>query len=194
MNRAHWLSWVLTGIGICGYAVAAETLPPTLRACMSESDSARRLACFDRESARLVETSAPVARRADPPAAASASAAPVAAAAPATVAATPAPAAQSSQDKFGYRGNIARAELDKQQAQEKTDFQQMTAKIAELETMPHGELRITLDNGQVWQQKGGDRGLRVRVGDEVTIKRASLGSFLLNSSGAKGVMRVSRVQ
>lgn len=182
MKRAHLVSWVLVGVGICGCAVAAETLPPTLRACMSESDSARRLACFDRESARLVDTSAPVARRADPPAAA-----------PASVAAPPA-AAASAEDKFGYRGNIARAELDKKQAQEKTEFEQLTGRISEIATLPHGELRLTLDNGQVWQQKAGDRGLRVKVGDEVTIKRASLGSFLLSSSGANGVMRVSRVK
>jgi hypothetical protein len=190
MKRAHWVSWVLTGICIAGSAAAADALPPTLRACMSESDSARRLACFDRESARLVESNAPLARRADPPAAVPAATAP-AAAAPATVAATPAP---SAQDKFGYRGNIARAELDKKQAEEKTDFQQLTSRITEIATLPHGELRLTLDNGQVWQQKPGDRGLRVKVGDEVTIKRASLGSFLLSSSGANGVMRVTRVQ
>ncbi|HKU13431.1 MAG TPA: hypothetical protein VJQ52_03495 [Steroidobacteraceae bacterium] len=190
LNRAHRVSWVLIGIGICGCAVAAEALPPTLRACMSETDSSRRLACFDRESARLVEQSAPVARQADPPVAAPVATAP-AGAASAAVASAP---ARPAEDKFGYRGNIARAELDKQEAEAKKEFDQLTAKVAELGTLPHGELVLTLDNGQEWQQKPGDRGLRVRVGDEVTIKRASLGSFLLSSSGAKGVMRVSRVK
>ena len=90
--------------------------------------------------------------------------------------------AQSAEDKFGYRGNIARAEHDKKEAAER-EFEQLTAKVAELSTLPHGELQLTLDNGQVWQQKPGDRSMRVKVGDEVTIKRGSLGSFLLTSHG-----------
>ena len=53
---------------------------------------------------------------------------------------------------------------------------------------------FTLDNGQVWQQKRGDRGMRIKVGDEVAIRRASLGSFLLTTEAAKGSMRVSRVK
>jgi hypothetical protein len=196
MKRAQLVSWVLTGICIGGSAAAADTLPSTLRACMSESDSARRLACFDRESARLVEPSVPVARRAEPPAApastASAATAP-AAAVPATAAASSTPA-PSAQDKFGYRGTIARAELDKKEAEERTGSEQLTARITEIATLPHGEVRLTLDNGQIWQQNSGERGLRVRVGDEVTIRRASLGSFLLSSSGVKGVTRVARVK
>jgi hypothetical protein len=108
----------------------------------------------------------------------------------ATAAAAPGP---SAEEKFGYRGNLARATLDKQQAADRQEFDQLTAKIAELVTLPHGELQLTLDNGQVWQQKPGDRGMRVKVGDEATIRHGSLGSFLLTTS-AKGSMRVTRVK
>ena len=101
--------------------------------------------------------------------------------------------AQSAQDKFGYRGNLARADLDKQEEEERRAAEQLTARVTELSTLPHGELLLTLENGQVWQQKPGDRAMRVKVGDEVTIKRGSLGSFLLTSQ-AKGSMRVSRVK
>lgn len=206
MNRLQLVSWVLLGVGFGGCAIAADALPPSLRACMSETDAARRLACFDRESARLANDSvaresapAPAPRRPDPPVAApAATAAAPAAAPPATTtaqsAAAPAAAAtaQSAEDKFGFRGNIARAEHDKKEAEER-EFEQLTAKVAELSTLPHGELQLTLDNGQVWQQKPGDRSMRVKVGDEVTIKRGSLGSFLLTST-AKGSMRVARVK
>ncbi len=215
MNRAQLLSWVLSGVCAWGCAGAAEALPPSLRACMSESDASQRLACFDRESERLVQESAPTARRADPPRpasvpapAAAAPSAPSVAAAPSapSVAAPPAAAAtaaaaapatsapaQSAQEKFGYRGNIARADLDKQEEEERREAEQLTAKVTELSTVVHGEMLLTLDNGQVWQQKRGDRGMRIKVGDEVTIRRASLGSFLLTSQ-AKGSMRVSRVK
>lgn len=201
MNRVQLVSWVLVGVCTWGCAVAAEALPPSLRACMSESDASQRLACFDRESARLVQPSAPTARKADPAPApvAAAQSAPSVAAAPAAAATTAAAApaasapAQAAQDKFGYRGNLARADLDKQQEEERRAAEQLTAKVTELSTLPHGELLLTLDNGQVWQQKPGDRAMRVKVGDEVTIKRGSLGSFLLTSQ-AKGSMRVTRVK
>lgn len=194
MTRWQFCSWLLAGLCLCWGAGAAETLPPSLRACMTESDATRRLACFDRESARLTEANAPVAQRSDPPAPAAAQTE-----AAASAAAAPAPAAsaaavpQSGEDRFGYRGSIARAELDKKEAEEKK-FQQLTAKVTELDQQPHGELVLTLDNGQVWQQKRGDRGIRVKVGDEVTIRRASLGSFLLTSSAVNGSMRVTRVK
>ena len=192
MDRAQLVSWVLVGLCAWGSAIAAEALPPTLRACMSESDAARRLACFDRESARLVKDSAPTARKSD-----SLAAAPAAAAA-APAAATPAPAANapapSAQDKFGYRGNIARAEIDKQSEEARTQAEVLTAKVTELSSLAHGEMLLTLDNGQVWQQKRGDRGVRIKVGDEIMIRRAALGSFLLTTQAAKGSMRVSRVK
>jgi hypothetical protein len=168
---------------------------------MAETDSARRLACFDRESARLTQESAPVARQADPPAPAAqaatsppATSAPAAAATAATTAPAAAAAAQSAQDKFGYRGQIARADIDKKEAAEREGAEQLTAKVTELATLPHGELVLTLDNGQVWQQKPGDRAMRIKVGDEVTIRPASLRSFLLTSAAANGSMRVTRVQ
>ena len=205
MNRLQLVSWVLVGVCAGGCAVAAEALPPSLRACMSEADASRRLACFDRESARLTTESAPVARQAatppppaPAPAPAAAKAAPAAAAtAAATGAATAAAAAEKSpEDKFGYRGTIARAEIDKKEAEERKGAEQITATVTEVSTLAHGELVLTLDNGQVWQQKRGDRAMRVKVGDQVSIKRGSLNSFLLTSEakGAKGSMRVSRVK
>src|SRR6188768_3704738 len=107
MNRVLRVSWVLVGVSILGSATAADALPPSLRACMKESDATRRLACFDRESALLAGESAPVARQADPAPtrpAATAPAAPVASAA--ATAGAAAATTQSATDKFGYRGNM----------------------------------------------------------------------------------------
>jgi hypothetical protein len=195
VNRAQKFSWMLIGMGICGYAAAADTLPPSLRACMQETDAARRLACFDRESALLAGESAPVARQVDPAPARPAATAPAPAAPVVSAAGSAAAAAttQSPQDKFGYRGNMARADHDKKKAEEQQS-DQLAAKITELATLPRGELLLTLDNGQMWQQKTADRALRVKVGDQVTIKRATLGSFLLTAEGHSGAMRVSRVR
>lgn len=194
MNRSQLVSWILIGVSVCGGTVAAETLPSGMRACMSESDAGKRLACFDRESARLSKESAPAARQAatpvppvpTPPAAASAAASTAATAA----------AEKSPIDKFGYRGNMARADVDRREEEERRAAEELKATITELSTMAHGELVLTLDNGQMWQQKTSDRALRLNVGDQVTIKRGSLASFLLTSEakGAKGSMRVTRVK
>lgn len=192
MKRAQMFSWVLIGVGFCNCAAAADSLPPSLRTCMKESDATRRLACFDRESALLAGENAPIARQAE--AAPARPSAPAAAAPAASAGATAAARGESAEDKFGYRGNIARAELDKKKEAEQQGFEQLNAKVAELSTLPHGELQLTLDNGQVWQQKSADRALRLKVGDQVTIKRALMNSFLLTSESVKGSMRVARVK
>jgi hypothetical protein len=188
MNRLQMFSWVLVGVACCGCATAADALPPSLRVCMKETDATHRLACFDRESAVLAGESAPVARQADPAPARQAAPAPTATAGAAAA------TAQSAEDKFGYRGNMARADIDKQKAIEQQEFEQLTAKVTELETLPNGGMMLTLDNGQIWQQKTADRAIRVKVGDQVTIKRGALSSFLLTSATNKGSMRVARVR
>jgi hypothetical protein len=199
MNRAQVLLWVLIGLGVCGGAVAADGLPPSLRACMKETDSARRLACFDRESALLAGASVPVAHQVDPAPARSAApapAAPASAAPVATAAATAGAAAattQSATDKFGYRGNMARADVDKKKEAEQGG-EELTAKVTAVETLPNGGLLLTLDNGQMWQQKTADRGMRIKVGEQITIKHGVLNSFLLTSESGKGSMRVARVK
>jgi hypothetical protein len=194
MNRVQRFSWLLVGIGFLGCATAADVLPPSLRACMKEADATRRLACFDRESAVLANENVPVAHQVEaaptrpvaaPPAAPVASAVATAGAAAATT--------QSATDKFGYKGSIAREDLDKKKEAEQASGA-LTAKVAEVAALPNGGLRVTLDNGQVWQQKTADRGMHVKVGDQVTIKHATLGSFLLTSDTINGSMRVSRVK
>jgi hypothetical protein len=194
MNRVQRFSWLLVGMGVLGCATAADALPPNLRACMKEADATRRLACFDRESAVLAGENAPVAHQvepaptrpaAPPPAAPVASAAATAGAAAATT--------QSATDKFGYKGSIAREDLDKKKEAEQASGA-LTAKVAAVTALPNDGLRVTLDNGQVWQQKTADRGMHIKVGDQVTIKHATLGSFLLTSDTVNGSMRVSRVQ
>jgi hypothetical protein len=194
MNRAQSFAWVLVGVGVFGCATAADALPPTLRACMKETDATRRLACFDRESATLAGDSAPVAQRTEPAPPRPAASAPTApAATSAATAGAAASTAQSATDKFGYKGTLAREDIDKKKETEEASGA-LTAKITQVAAQPQGGLIVTLDNGQVWQQKTADLGMHIKVGDQVTIKHAVLGSFLLTSDTAKGSMRVFRVK
>lgn len=189
MNRRGILLAMVMGVWwLPAVAETVATLPESLRACMAERQDSQRLVCFDRETARLAQR----ADAAGPPHAA----APVVPAAPvAAAAAAPAvPAAlERTEEKFGYRGKLARAELDEQKAAAAT-FDELTATITQLSTQPRGEMVVTLSNGQVWAQKAADRSIRLEVGEQVNIRRASLGSFLLSSVNSRGSMRVVRLQ
>ena len=55
----------------------------------------------------------------------------------------------------------------------------------------YGKLVLTLDNGQVWSQVDSSS-LHLRTGDKVRIRRASLGSYLLGTSGSNKTIRVRR--
>lgn len=146
MNRIRSGAVIVAGLwsALSFAAARAETLPASVRACMDERDDARRLACFDRETARLFTPAA--------------AAVPVAAASAPAPAATAAPvAAQSTEEqKFGYRGSLAREEVDRRKAEEEK-LDQVTAKVVAVNALPHGQFVAKLDNGQVWQQKTIDR-------------------------------------
>lgn len=155
-------------------AASAADLAESLRACMAESDEARRLACFDRETAHL----------ATPP-----SVEEMPAAAQAAEAAQTATTELSPEEKFGLSEAQA---LEKQKGEEARKPERLTATLTSISQRPHGELVMTLDNGQVWLQKEAVP-FWVKVGDTVTIKAAAFGSFLM-STGSGRPIRVTRVQ
>jgi hypothetical protein len=176
------LAIAISGSGSVSAALA-QALPAGVRACASEGDDARRLSCYDREIARFDQERRAVV-------APSATAEVTTAAAAATAAVSPAPTA-APDAKFGYRGDIARKELDEQAAATE-GVDRLEATITEVSSRAHGELVVTLDNGQVWAQKAPDSKMRLKVGDQVTIKKASLGSYVLMAAGRS--TRVTRVQ
>lgn len=187
----HGLCVALLGLSSLAAAAAAPDLAERVAACARERDDAARLACFDRltpKSAATTGTPAP-----QVPAAAKSAEAPVAAPEAAATAAA-APAAQSSADDFGLTGSEAarqrEAEAQKQPAaQEKVD--RVTASVTALGKRGHGEIVVTLDNGQVWAQLQAQY-IPIKVGDKVTILAAALHSYRLVSSGH--VTPVTRIQ
>lgn len=61
---------------------------------------------------------------------------------------------------------------------------EITARVTDVATRPHGELVLTLDNGQVWQQIEAAAGWSVKAGDRVIIKSGAFSSYrLLAPSG-----------
>lgn len=171
-------------------------IPAPILACTAESDDAQRLACFDRAVAQMGKAAqtgtaarapAPAGQPASSgaPSASSAAASPPATAstavhaapAAAAVAAAPSPAAASSrpqlspEEEFGLRGSATR--------EEHIELTELTAKATAISAKPHGELVITLDNGQVWAEIAPGSKIRVKPGDPVRIEAGTLRSFIL---------------
>ncbi len=147
--------------------VHAQELPAALLACAAEKDDAARLGCYDREMARAL------------------------AAAPKAVAAKPLVATLSPEERFGFRGELAR-EVEERAKVDSPDLERLVAKITAVSRKPTGEQVITLENGQVWIERAGTSA-SVKVGDTVSIRPASLGSFLMTGPSGRAA-RVARIR
>ena len=154
----------LVAAGPVGAAAPATT--PEFLACAAEKDDARRLACFD----AVVER---------------------ARAAPAHPAPTVAAPPLSQEEKFGLRGELKQEKAQK--VPELQELEQLQAQVTKVSTKPHGELVVTLENGQVWTEIQTNSGARVKAGDRVAIKAGALGSFLLVAPNGRST-RVTRVR
>ena len=146
--------------GLLNPLVAGAASPTAaFMACAAERDDARRLACFDAAVAATKAQPAP------PAGSAAVAAAPV----------------LSKEEKFGLRGELK--EEKAKQAPELMELESVTGKVTKLAAKPHGQLIVTLDNGQVWYEIQANTGLRVKVGDQVTIKAGALGSYSMVANG-----------
>jgi len=146
-----------------GAQTVANSLPPEILACTDEVDMMVRLSCYDSVVIKLRE--APVA----------AGMATVATPAPETITENgpvPEPAELSASDAgFGYDRPPDR----------------ITANVVEFRELPHGELIILLDNGQIWQQKHVDRRFKLRIGETVTVARGAVAGFHLSGDSNRSI-------
>ena len=167
----HWIRPSFLAAILCAAIpqAGAHDLPAALAACRAEKDDAKRLACYDLEVAEGRGQSAP------------------APAAPAQAAAR-----QTPEEKFGYRGVLAREEQDSKKQQSR-DLAELSATVTGVSTRGDGTLVMTLDNGQVWAQNRPDAFFRLKVGERVKIEPAVLGSFLMIGP-SKRTARVTRIK
>ena len=66
--------------------------------------------------------------------------------------------------------------------------------ITDIRYKPRGERIVTLANGQVWEQRDSYTKPKLHLGERVTIKRGSLGSFSLRRDAGGRSIRVRRWQ
>ncbi len=149
---------------------AATVSGADLARCAAITAPDARLACYDALSRR------------QPPASSAADttpASPPAAAPPPGARAAPAP---GTVEAFGYSAAQLNAPLPQGPAQ-------ITAHVQSSTDTRAGDTVLVLDNGQTWQFN--DPTALLKAGDTVTIKRASLGSYLLLTP-TKQTLRVRR--
>jgi hypothetical protein len=160
-----------------GTVLAAEAPLDRARQCATIQDSLQRLMCYDRVFAAS--------------AAAPAVAAP-AVAAPAAV--VPVAPAQASGDtaRFGAE-TLRRSEAERESEAPPSSI---TATVRELRQTRPNVFRVSLDNGQIWQQMDMDSLFILSVGDTVQIDRGRLGGYRMarTSKGGSGWVRVNRVK
>lgn len=96
------------------------------------------------------------------------------------------PPPPTAEEKFGARGDLARAQ-ERKANPVKPRLERLEAKVTAIVARPGGELVVTLDNGQVWQQLPTGESFRLAVGDSVIVKPGALGSYFMTSPHGRSV-------
>ena len=189
MTHTRRLALSTAILAACAAGGALADDPNGLTQCSSIANTAERLACYDRLAGRASAKAPP-----SSPAAAAPAAAPVVSAAPvgaAPPAAAPVPARASTANDFGL-SKVQKERADGAASSSPAEIKSITARVAGFRKGPSGRPRVLFDNGQTWEyEEDGD--YLLAVGDSVTIRRASLGSFLLVTP-SKLVHRVRRIR
>jgi len=180
--RPAWILLTLTLAAGTWHAVASAEEPAGH--CVDIEDDQARLACFDAASGRPDRTGKPLGAVGLPQQPAS-----TAVALP-TLAGAGGPAPPPAQQSVASFGLSA-----EQQSAADSGPGTITARVNSVAAQSHiGRWTVTLDNGQVWQQRETTaESNRPRPGDQVTISKAVLGSYLLYAPG-RGLSRVKRVR
>jgi hypothetical protein len=164
--------------------MAAVLAPPggnaaDWRDCRAIADDAARLACYDRLASEAA--GAPESGPVDD----------VAARADAAQSPSPAGPPPTPEDLFG-RDAVAAEQIVRETAGIGR-LDAMTGRVAELRRDPEGNLLLTLEGGQVWRQVDGPAP-RLAIGDDIRIRRAAFGSYLLAAPGTTRTFRVRRLR
>ncbi len=148
--------------------------PADLARCAAITAPDARLACYDALTGSAGHaTTAPAAVPTPTPAAPTAGAsAPGATPAPASPAAVP-PAATGDAREFG----LSQTQLHPLPVGPSA----IEARIATIVNTLYGRNSVVLDNGQTWTYTDSDQDVRLAPGDQVTIQRAAIGSFLMKT-------------
>lgn len=142
--------------------ITSAQLLDALAACKKVAPAAERLACYDQASSRLAEA----VERKD------------------LVMLDRGEIRRTRRSLFGM--SLPRVPLFRGEGGEETD--ELTAKIVSASSLGMGKWQFRLEDGAVWQTLESKPGLRdPRPGQEVVIKKGTLGNYFIRFNGQSGV-------
>ena len=162
---------IAAGLLVAGAsAVASESVDDAAARCRVIADGVARLSCYDRAFGVVVPAAAPTTTTADRTF-----------------------IDANTEEGFG----LTAAEREQRSRTPETEapraLDEIEAKVTDFKQPRSGRFTLTLDNGQIWQQRETDASIYIRVGDVVTIKKAMLGSYLLVTEGRRST-KVERIK
>jgi hypothetical protein len=181
LDRRHLTVVALAGLNLA--VVAGANAQATAATCADVADDLQRLACYDRAFGRKATPVTPDARPAmtsQASTAATGTTGTATAAAGATAAAAGEPRRTTRED-FGLSEQEQRARAERRA--EPRPIESITATVRSVARRPSGEQVFVMADGQSWMELEAYARTRVRAGDEVTIRRGALGSFMLVTPG-----------
>jgi hypothetical protein len=178
MSRLRRTTMVLVPVSLSALALASAQAAPAsipmsvLKQCADINEPSKRLACYDQVAQRAPAASAALPK--DSPNAKDSATAPVAAA----------PAASAPKASFGlYTAEHPAAAPAVESL--------ITAKVISIGISSSGRSTVALEGNQVWELDSADPVLA--KGDTVTVKRGTLGSFILTTAAGR-LHRVHRIR
>lgn len=161
------MSRILIALGfsiLIGSATLAETtVPPEFVACSRIQKNAERLACYDRAVAYLGQ---PAGQQT---------------------------AAPSPETSFGLQASVPQPPAAARETTKDDEVTSITARVTKVSADREGKKVLELDNGQTWRELNKSGYLSIEIGDEITITRAALGSFMMSAPNSRP-FRVRRVR
>jgi len=197
-THALWQSCV---VAVMGGLASGMTLAQSTVDCSSVTEDRARLKCYDEQAARQKKANAAAAATAAPaipapanPAPPVAVTSPPASSSPSAKASSPAaPAAATASTDFGLNAETIRKRQAASNPDTPKEPEEIVARVKAVQTRARGEYRITLDDGQVWDETQHSSSTQApEVGETVTIKRGMLGSYFLSHSAGLA-LRVKRI-
>ena len=194
--RVLWQSCVVTAVGFVASGVSSAQ---STADCSSVAEDRARLKCYDEQAARQKKAAAAAAQAATaaPVTTTPPSAAATRATTPQPVTAPPAPVskparATSPSSDFGLDEEAIRKRQAAANPGRPKEPEQLVSRVKAVVKKPRGEYRITLEDGQVWEEtQHSSSSIPPGVGDTVTIKRGLFGSYFLER-GVGLALRVKR--
>jgi hypothetical protein len=98
----------------------------------------------------------------------------------------------SAENMFGANSDTAQGSPEIRGVK-REELKQISGTVTSLRRTNDGMIVLELDNGQVWRQQDSDVRLMVANGDQVTIVRASMGTFRITDKSGR-FARFKRVQ